>query len=91
MYLPFSIDDSGIEFHAYMNNNRYLVNRTYDTTVVGRYQASYLAAGIPLGVDIATISLLNDHDLSTGQSSRYQYLLSIAELNDAIIGNTTQE
>ena len=34
----------------------------------------------------ATISLLNDHDLGMGQSSRYQYLLSIAELNDAIIG-----
>ena len=32
------------------------------------------------------MSSLNDHDLGMGQSSRYNYLLSIAELNDAIIG-----
>ena len=92
-YLPFCID-SGEEFHADMNHNRYLVNRMHDTTVLGRYQASHLATGIPiippqvqlqLAAFISTISLLNDHDLGMGKSSRYHYLLSIAELNDAII------
>ena len=94
-YLPICIDDSGEEFHADMNHDRYLVNRIHDTTVLGRYQASHLATGIPITppqVQVqltafnSTISLLNDHDLCTGHSSRYQYLLSIAELNDVIIG-----
>ena len=40
---------------------------------------------VQLAAFISTISL-NDHDLVIGQSSRYQYLLSKAELKDAIIG-----
>ena len=30
-------DDSGEEFHADMNHNRYLVKWMHDTTVLGRY------------------------------------------------------
>ena len=30
-----------------MNHNRYLVNRIHDTIVLGRYQATPLATGIP--------------------------------------------
>ena len=68
--------------------------RIHDTTVLGRYQASHLATGLPIALPqvqvqlaafVSTISLLNDHDLCIGQSSRCQYLLSIAGLNDAII------
>ena len=48
MLLHFRIDDSGEEFHADMNHNRYLVNRIHDTAVLGWYQASHLATGIPI-------------------------------------------
>ena len=60
MYLPFCVDDSGEEFHADMNHNRYLVNWINDTAVLGRYQTSHLAFAVyPYNPSLGVVIIAN--------------------------------